>query len=398
MTGIENDQLSDFYRGFSEPSQPLDYSLFEYLVVEHSRALAQEFLDRHGNVVSSASPSLFAFLRGAIDAVLEFETVWSPAWGALAACLAARDAASIHNAAVAFAWKLSQQGIPGQWEASCIAIDRLLIGDMVLPLARRISVESAPGKLTVTVSETGDANRDTTYRFNRTESGYWLVQDSRLDQPKNAMLGRVLFLTNGVSDIANFQYLRELLLPAARVNEAIDKHRSAMALLDEFAPSYAMWVNRVVRAIIPLEAMNGAINSGSNREEPGIIHASVDCPVEGYAEMLVHEAAHQYFYILTRIGQVDNGTDPTLYYSPVKETGRPISMILLAYHAFANVILLGRCCNRKEPGRFDYFYKNESFLEPHVSKLEEGLRTTRALTIIGRALWQPLSERLGMPQ
>ena len=140
------------------------------------------------------------------------------------------------------------------------------------------------------------------------------------------------------------------MLSAKDINLAVDKHQEGMALLRRYAPEYADWVLRVIRVIVPLKSNNGRINSGSSRTEPGVIHATVDCGTESYPEMLVHEASHQYYYVVRRVGDVDDGSDPTLYYSPVKETGRPIAMILLTYHAFCQCRSHGTpdiCCRAR---------------------------------------------------
>ena len=57
------------------------------------------------------------------------------------------------------------------------------------------------------------------------------------------------------------------------------------------------------------------------------------------AEVLVHECAHQYFYLLAYVGPYDDGSDERLYWSPPLRRNRPLSRILMAYHALANVRL-----------------------------------------------------------
>jgi HEXXH motif-containing protein len=105
--------------------------------------------------------------------------------------------------------------------------------------------------------------------------------------------------------------------------------------------------------------------------------------------------SHQYYYVATRLGPVDDGSDPTLYYSPIKRTGRPIANILLAYHAFGNVVLLMR--DLRLNGYADetgYISANESALGAQLQELEAGLMSTTALTSVGRSLYDPLTARL----
>ena len=113
------------------------------------------------------------------------------------------------------------------------------------------------------------------------------------------------------------------------------------------------------------------------------------------AEMLVHEATHQYMYILCRLGDIDDGSDPKLYYSPVRRMERPLWAIVLAYHAFANVLLLYRLCRQSGIEDDGYCSRHEALLVPQLRELERVLTQTNALTEIGRGLVEPLSERIG---
>jgi HEXXH motif-containing protein len=136
------------------------------------------------------------------------------------------------------------------------------------------------------------------------------------------------------------------------------------------------------------------LNSGSERFSPGVIYISNQhhrCPL---AEMLVHEATHQYAYILTRLGPLDDGTDQTLYYSPIRNAGRPIRFIVLAYHAFANVLLFYRMARAHGLPDEEVLINGDAPLESHLETLEQALQRTSALTCFGRALWEPLYEQI----
>jgi HEXXH motif-containing protein len=78
----------------------------------------------------------------------------------------------------------------------------------------------------------------------------------------------------------------------------------------------------------------------------------------------------------------------------VKQTGRPLDKILLAYHAFANVVLFYRMCREsglEDNGYLDY---NEANIIPQLRQLEEPLAQTKGLTELGRAIWEPVSKRV----
>src|SRR5262249_18543782 len=121
-----------------------------------------------------------------------------------------------------------------------------------------------------------------------------------------------------------------------------ENYSEALSYLEQNAHPYANWVWRVLRGIIPLWAAEGLTLSSSNPHHPGVVQLSIGQDPLVLAELLVHEASHQYFHLMEYVGPVDDGSDSTLYYSPFKGTERPLRAILLAYHAFANVLLLYR--------------------------------------------------------
>jgi HEXXH motif-containing protein len=133
--------------------------------------------------------------------------------------------------------------------------------------------------------------------------------------------------------------------------------------------------------------------SGGGQDHPGSVYISIHCPSVAIAEMLIHEATHQYFYLLSRYGALDQGSAKT-YYSPIKRTERPISMILLAHHAFGNVLLFYRLCRQKGLRDAGYCERHEASLAPQVQQLQDTLAGAKALTALGDALWQPLASRL----
>lgn len=386
------DAMEVFYRGFAGPFMRFDDTLLEYVVAEHAREVVGTFLTLHGAQLDAVSPSLRAFLHAGVTGVIPFERVWSPAFGRAAAMLASSgDSEEIAAVATALGWRFAEQGTRGAWSVALARPLTLHAGRYVLPPATHLAVTSESSRLRLTLGA-GPALRE--YLFRQTSTG-WKPYGAEGGLRRNAEVDGVVLLSHGVAEDEGRRYLAPLLLPEGDIGAAVAAHTAAMNVLDRCAPPYARWVRRLLRAVIPLETRTGEINSGSSRDEPGVIHASIDCAVEVYCEMLVHEVSHQTFYTIRRLGPVDDGTDPTLYDSPVKETGRPIAMILLAYHAFANVILLGRQCRRNPlMAGSEYFIRNELHLIPIVARLEEALLATRSLTRIGSALWEPLAAEL----
>ena len=154
---------------------------------------------------------------------------------------------------------------------------------------------------------------------------------------------------------------------------------------------FAPWIGRALRFVSPIHELPNVMRSGSGRQWPGVAEISYCCEPVAIAEMLVHEATHQYYNILLMVEPVTDGSDQKLYYSPVRRCERPIEMILLAYHAFANVLLFYRCCRMKGLLDGGFCERNEKELLPDLRSLEASLRTTSSLTEVGNSLWKPLS-------
>jgi HEXXH motif-containing protein len=83
-----------------------------------------------------------------------------------------------------------------------------------------------------------------------------------------------------------------------------------------------------------------------------------------------------------------------LYFSAIKECGRPAIYILLAYHAFANVCLFfdkaARCGFDCGPEYASYLAE----LRRKVDSLEVQLQSIKSFTPHGDMLWRALADRL----
>jgi len=169
----------------------------------------------------------------------------------------------------------------------------------------------------------------------------------------------------------------------------------ALELLRVHAPAYLRWVDAVVRAVIPVTSGESELRSASDPAQPGVVQVSLGCGPIALAEMLVHEASHQHYHLLSRLGAVANGLDRTQYYSPFRKTHRPIDALLVTYHAFANVVLFYRQCQRAGvPGDGGECVRAEAAILPRTLQIESALVETKGLTALGDALWEPLHAAL----
>jgi HEXXH motif-containing protein len=161
------------------------------------------------------------------------------------------------------------------------------------------------------------------------------------------------------------------------------------------SPAYLRWVERVLNGILVCHLEESArVVSGSEEDVPGLIHASFPCGRMDTAEVLVHECAHQYFYMLQRVGPVDDGEDRELYWSAVARRRRPLSRILMAYHAIANVRLFYEEIRARGGADVAYVDTHQAQVDETVASLDEPLRDNPTLTHLGRGLYEPLAVRI----
>jgi hypothetical protein len=326
-----SDSWTTYLRAFSLPGTDFDELFAGELAVTHARETVLRMLQRHAQTFAALGPAVPDAVRLAASGPLEFEDVWRRPIGA------------------AWANLRSDPAYPPELVARLLADWAALLlhpanaqpeGVRVFRGARPIEIRYREG------FPADDAMREDAL--------------SSADHP----------------------FVTELL-------------QEALGFIDRFAPDYGPWVLRLLREIVPLESAPDCMRSGSSVAEPGSCHMSFRNGPVALAEMLVHETTHQYYYLVTRLAPVDDGTDRQLYYSPAKQCGRPIAYILIAYHAFANVLLFSRRClaagHKDEDG---HLRRNIDVLSGWIETLDEALRTTNALTEPGRALWLPLAHEL----
>jgi len=160
----------------------------------------------------------------------------------------------------------------------------------------------------------------------------------------------------------------------------------AFRLIDTYTPEYADWVGRALKglAVFVKDDGTGKHVSGSSTIQPGVITVTMPIRHVALAETLVHECAHQYYHLLKYCYPFHDGTDDTLYVSPLKKNKRPLEMILLAFHASSHMAFFHK--RLAENDRYAdcmevYHEKRQAVLD-----LEKALNTTHALTETGKEL------------
>jgi HEXXH motif-containing protein len=152
----------------------------------------------------------------------------------------------------------------------------------------------------------------------------------------------------------------------------------ACAILEELQPGYYLWIALLLREIVPIRGVGGdATTSQSSAVWPGHVHISASSIVQTII-MLIHECSHQYFHMLQWCtGIVKEGAPPV--FSVVKDTRRPLDKVLLAHHAFANVLLaLSALLDAAHAPLKAEIARQVQYVGMLVSSLEDGLAENEA--------------------
>jgi HEXXH motif-containing protein len=121
-----------------------------------------------------------------------------------------------------------------------------------------------------------------------------------------------------------------------------DRERAAAAieagfsLLEEVWPESVPWLRLVTRHIAVIEGDNRRLVSGSLDHFVGFFYISANDHPLRTAEMLVHEGSHQFFLLAEQAFPVVYD-DSALFYSPFARRPRPLSKLMLGFHAFTNI-------------------------------------------------------------
>lgn len=389
------------YDGFACPQVGVDPTVLELVVDGHARRVTEVFLERHQEDLGENAPGLAALLVDWVEqGEVRFDATWHAAFGDIHAALRAEDCDPAGCAAAAGLW-LTECGQPGDWSASLSVPVRFRIGDRLLPTASAIRVSNGNGGPTVEIESSADGQA---HEFTLGPDGWEGQGGERLPICQRDGFNFTVLPPGALPPTAAVRLLQAdaYQFDASEVGSGDDwlvTCEAAVALIAEAAPIYVSWVDRVLRDLIPLQARPGTFNSGSDRFTPGAICISNQDYKWPLAEMLVHECTHQYLNILMRLEAIDDGSDEDLHYSPFRNKDRPLAFIVIAYHAFANVLLFYRAARARgmlpDPiAGSDAFANREETLDRQLRQIEPVLAGTSALTPIGRALWEPLYEQV----
>jgi len=374
---------SRLFRHFSMPGGDAD--VFDLVALHHARSVAEAFLDRFRSELDSSSDGVVRLVEAWLAREPTVEQVRHPSVGLLRRALDPEDETSPTTAAAALLLHLHHTGTAGAWSASFPAAVDLMWGRWRLPAATSMAVQAADGAARVRTEAGGSAHE---VRLSA-RTGRWVAEHAA-ELETFTISGRPVAVISPVG-AESARLLADHDQPPTR--RVVSDLRAAADLLDSAAPTYARWASRALWGVVPAQTPPDMLVSASTRACPWMIMVCSPAGPEELAELLVHESTHQYFYLLSQFGPVDDGTDETLYFSPLKETGRPIDAILLAYHACANMLLMHDQL-RLAGHASGFLAERRATLAEQVRTLESHLRRSPSITEIGAALWEPLAERL----
>jgi len=171
---------------------------------------------------------------------------------------------------------------------------------------------------------------------------------------------------------------------------------AALDLAATYAPQYLRWVERTVHQMFLIAPNPGRVESGSVEHYLGLVHLTEHPEPLPVAELLAHEATHQYMNVLAKLEPLDDGSDERLYWSPAVQARRPVAKIVAAFHAFGNVLLFYRTCREAGLANGAECLRQERLLGGWMDDLVPPIQDNPALTATGNALCRPLLAALGM--
>lgn len=379
----------NFYRQFACPQAPFDERVFDTISVAFGVAVVDRFLQLRHGLIAARSQGIVELVESWLGDAADPETVWDQAFGRTDWAMESSEA-DTGDVATQLALRLSSRGQPGQWHSTLSRPMRLRFEGWLLPKSKEIDLQSDGNTVSIVLKMENSGIEN--IRFERTEFSWTSSEAQKLPYAK---VSTPIFLMaqsaiEGQLTIED-QFGSIIGYPEVTGN-MVQNVQKALDILAKYAPQYLQWVERVIRGIVVCECKETRTRSSTWSEAPGIILMSVtDDPIT-IAEMMVHEASHQYFHLLRKLGTVDDGSDTRLYYSPAVSKERPLSRILIAYHAFANILLMYRTTRLNGLVDSGECLKMENRMQGDIGLLGAPLRANPALTPLGNALYQPLAQ------
>ena len=290
------------------------------------------------------------------------------------------------------AMHLGARGVPGSWRVEPDGQLRLRWDNWLLPAAERIAVETDGERAHIRYS--GSAGSGTVSLA--VVDGRWRA-DGAAKMTSVARHGIAFdVLTRDALAMRDYEELlgRTLTTVDARM---MDVFSAALDIVAAHTPQYLRWIARTVHQLFLIAPRPGKVESGSVEHYLGLVHLTEHPEPLPVAELLVHEATHQYMNVIAKLEPLDDGSDQRAYWSPAVRTERPVAKIIAAFHAFGNVLLFYRWCRENGLSARGECERQETLLGGWMEHLIPPIVDNPALSETGNALCQPLLAALEHP-
>jgi HEXXH motif-containing protein len=393
--------LDTLYEAFSFPREAQEHDLdvvVPMIVREYTSGLTEAFVDRHRPGIAKTSTGLVEYLDGWTNGLRDRAAPqpcppklgWDHAFGDAYRTVAVPGADHARTAA-AIAMHLGACGVTGAWEVAFGEQDRPRWDVCLLPPADWLAVDSTSTR-TLVVQRRAQGER--ALELTATTSGHWIGTTDELLRVDRCGLDFTL-LTQDALSLRDFDDLRRRSVRWIDPR-MLDVFAAAIDIIKDFTPEYLPWIARTLHQFFLLAPRDHIIESGSVEHYLGLVHLTAHAEPLPVAELLVHEASHQYMNLLTKIEPLDDGSDGKSYWSPAVNVQRPLAKIVAALHAFGNVLLFYRRCAQRGLNAQAECRRQEQLLSSWFDDLVPPIMGNDALSPTGRALCLPLLEALNL--
>lgn len=376
----------DVATAFSLPNEGLTETLLTAVSVPYKLGIFQAALDFHKDTLCKEHRQLWLFLKMALEEknANDFFVCWHPYISLINRSFVEKDECKIVDTFSRAAAYLSYNGInPQGWHGTLDDRFAIILGSKLLDEVKSIASDNNGELRFGSKQHSSEDVSLETYQCGR----------SCILTSVDVSTGRSMkILPSGVfQPISGDDF--SLAAPSISSDDRNDMVET-VRLIGDVDVKYSNWVAYAVRFIVGFPRDKENSFSGSYSDLSGVVKASFLSSPEKMCEVLIHEASHQYYHIACGLSDVDDGSDQTEYYSPPVGGNRPLSRILVAYHAFANITLFYRDCSSRTDALGSFARKNLPRYEEYTRQLAEPLTQSQSLTHVGKLIFQPLNERI----
>jgi len=371
---------------FSNPFEKVTSPIVEIAVISIYRNSLNSFLEKNRDLINRYSSGIIKLFQLFIESCADYKIYADYSISCLDKVSYESDKEKI-QAFANIACYLSVNGFSSKWSIKGIHLDSSYFDNFILDNIEITEIENDPIKYEINFTTTTgiiDVHYHNPMRINQ--------RGELLNVQKTEIGNIAVFPVQIAPKIWRNRILGD---SASNANDTFySKVNLALELLRDFASPYLDWVDKITNKIIVFDSDSDShIKSGSWEEAMSLYNLSVNHDVYIIAELLVHESSHQYFNLLKKI---DDFAKPheSLYYSAAVDKDRPLWAILIAYHAFANIVLFYRMLIENKADWKEIIVEREKENMLLVNSLATHLVNNKYLTDTGKTLFLSLHERI----